>query len=178
MLAKRWFSRLFRSSVRSTPEELQLAADKVGPEAQNNLGAVFANNDLKDAAVLSYRKAAESGHATAQNNLALMFAAGHGITRDDSQAQLWFGRAAAQGCAPAQFHLGVRWHRASLTLAPLEAREARIEAFKWLQLATAQSYPNAEVCCERVNIAMNGDDVVEGSRRIAAFVPTPETQVT
>ncbi len=178
MLAKPWFSRLFRSSVRSTPPELQRSADDAGPEAQNNLGAILSNSDLQSAAIVSYLKAAQSGHAMAQSNLALMYTAGDGVARDDSQAQHWFGRAAAQGYAAAQFHLGVRWHRASLTLAPGEAREARIEAFKWLQLATAQSHPNADASRERVNIAMSGDDVAEGNRRIEAFVPTPELRQT
>ncbi len=174
MLEKPWFSRLFRSSDRSTPTDLQNAADEAGPDAQNNLGAFLSNNDLRSEAAISYRKAAESGHAMAQSNLGLMYSTGDGIGRDDGQARHWFGRAAAQGHAAAQFHLGNRCHRASLALAGLEAREARIEAFKWFQLAIAQGYPNADASCERVNIAMSGEEVVEGHRRTGAFVATVE----
>jgi TPR repeat protein len=178
MLGTPWFSKLFGSPVQSTPQELQRAADQAGPDAQNNLGAFLANSDLQSAAAISYRKAAENGHAMAQSNLGLMYTTGDGIARDEGQARHWFGRAAAQGYAPAQFHLGRRCHRASLSGAEVEARESRIEAFKWLQLATAQEYPNADAARERVNIDMSADDVAEGNRRIQAFVPTPEQQQT
>ena len=174
MLAKPWFSKFFRSPDHSTPSDLQNAADEAGPDAQNNLGALLSNNDLRSEAAISYRKAAERGHAMAQSNLGLMYSAGDGIGRDDGQALHWFGRAAAQGHATAQFHLGNRCHRASLGLSGLEAREARIEAFKWFQLATAQGYPNADASCERVNIAMSGEEVAEGHRRTGAFVATTE----
>ena len=174
MLGKPWFSRLFRFPGHSTPPDLQIAADAAGPDAQNNLGALLSNSDLQSDAAISYRKAAESGHPMAQSNLGLMYSTGDGVGRDDGQARLWFGRAAAQGHATAQFHLGNRWHRDSLTLGGSEAREARIEAFKWFQLATAQGHPNADASRERVNIAMSGDEVAEGHRRIGAFVVTPE----
>ena len=174
MLGKPWFSRLFRSPGRSTPLDLQNAADEAGPDAQNNLGAFLSNHDLRNEAAISYRKAAERGHAMAQSNLGLMYSTGDGVGRDDGQARHWLGRAAAQGHATAQFHLGNRCHRASLGLAGLEAREERIEAFKWFQLAIAQGYPNADASCERVNIAMSGDEVTEGHRRIGAFVATAE----
>jgi TPR repeat protein len=174
MLAKSWLTTLFGSSRRCLPGELQQRADEGGSEAQNNLGAFLANSDRQSDAIVSYRKAADAGHPMAQTNLGLMCTTGDGIGRDDAQAQHWFGRAAAQGYAAAQFHLGRRCHRVSLTLPDHEAREARIEAFKWLRLASAQSYPNAEVSCERVNIGMQSEDVVEGNRRIVAFLPTPE----
>ena len=174
MLGKPWFSRLLRSPGHSTPPDLQQAADEAGLDAQNNLGALLSNNDLQGRAAISYRKAAEKGHPMAQSNLGLMYTAGDGVARDDSQARHWLGRAAAQGHATAQFHLGNRWHRDSLALAGAEAREARIEAFKWFQLAVAQGYPNADASCERVNIAMSGEEVAEGHRRIGAFVATAE----
>jgi TPR repeat protein len=174
MLEKPWFSKWFGSPPGSTAQELQQSADVAGPDAQNNLGALFSNSDRRDAAIASYLKAAESGHAMAQSNLALMYTTGESDSRDDAQARHWFGRAAAQGYATAQFHLGRRWHRASLTLPKAEAREARIEAFKWLQLASAQGYPNADASRERVNLAMSGEDVEEGNRRIHGFVATPE----
>ena len=110
----------------------------------------------------------------AQSNLGLMYSTGDGVGRDDGQARHWFGRAAAQGHSTAQFHLGNRCHRASLALAGPDAREARIEAFKWFQLATAQGYPNADASRERVNIGMSGEEVAESHRRIGAFVATPE----
>src|SRR5688572_2471848 len=111
----------------------------------------------------------------AQNNLALMYAMGEGVTRDEHQAAGWFARSAAQGDAGAQFHLGDRCFRASLSLPPVEADEALIESFKWLQLASAQGYPHADTCRERVNLRMTREHVAEGNRRVYSFAATPES---
>ncbi|MCI0744788.1 MAG: sel1 repeat family protein [Verrucomicrobia subdivision 3 bacterium] len=160
---------LFRPRAVSA-QELQCRADADGPEAQNNLGALFSNSDLPAAAASCYRKAAQEGNSMAQNNLALMYTAGDGVERDLSEATKWFSRAAAQGDPAAQYHLGDRCFRASLTLPKAEADEARIEAFKWLQLSSAQGYPNADACRELVNLQMSQADVAEGSRRVYSFV--------
>ena len=52
-----------------------------------------------------YRKAAEQGHAHAQNNLGLMYYKGLGVAQDDAEAGRWFRKAAEQGHAEAQFYL-------------------------------------------------------------------------
>ena len=44
-----------------------------------------------------YRKAAEQGHADAQNNLAARYATGTGVTKDLAEALKWYRAAAAQG---------------------------------------------------------------------------------
>lgn len=174
MLKKSWFGRLLSRPMILSAQELQARADESGPEAQNNLGAFLANTDLTVAATVSYRKAAESGNAMAQHNLAMMYATGEGVTRDDGLAMKWFSRAAAQGDPAAQFHLGDHCFRASLTLGEKEAAERLIEAFMWLQLASGQGYPNAETCSERVNLRMSGKDIAEGHRRVGVFVALAE----
>ncbi|SRR5258705_1541665 len=174
MFGKPWLGRLFSRPAILSTQELQARADESGPEAQNNLGALLANTDLQVAAAVSYRKAAESGNAMAQHNLAMMYATGEGVTRDDVLAMKWFSRAAAQGDAAAQFHLGDQCFRASLALAEEKAAERLIEAFMWLQLASGQGYPNAETCSERVNLRMRGEDIAEGHRRVGAFVALAE----
>jgi TPR repeat protein len=174
MLKKPWLARVFSRHVAPTQEELQSRADEGGAEAQNNLGALLSNRDLQVAAMLSYRKAATDGNSLAQHNLAMMYATGEGVTRDDAQAGIWFARSAAQGDPAAQFHLGDRCFRASLSLPQVEADEALIESFKWLQLSSAQGYPNADTCRERVNLRMSREHVVEGNRRVEAFAATQE----
>ncbi len=57
------------------------------------------------AALVSYRRATELGHAPAQNNLATMYEQGLGLPRDETQAAVWFRRAAEAGFAPAQHSL-------------------------------------------------------------------------
>jgi localization factor PodJL len=175
MLKKPWFAR-FLSQTPASQQELQSRADEGGAEAQNNLGALFSNSDLPIAGAVSYLKAANDGNAMAQHNLAMMYATGEGVNRDDVQAGVWFERSAAQGDPAAQFHLGDRCFRASLSMGQAEADEALIESFKWLQLSSAQGYPNADACRERVNLRMSREHVVEGNRRVAAFAARRETR--
>ena len=48
-------------------------------------------------AVKWYRKAANQGNATAQNNLGWMYQYGLGVTQSKSEARKWYEKAAAQG---------------------------------------------------------------------------------
>lgn len=57
-------------------------------------------------AVQWYTRAAEQGHAKAQDELGLMFETGVGVSKDHGQAIKWYARAAEQGYADAQYHLG------------------------------------------------------------------------
>ena len=54
-------------------------------------------------AVEWYRKAAEQGHADAQNNLGFMYYTGQGVEQDYKKAVEWYRKAAEQGHADAQF---------------------------------------------------------------------------
>ena len=49
-----------------------------------------------------YEKAAEQGHAKAQNNLGVMYRHGRGVDKSGSSAMRWFAKAAAQGFEEAQ----------------------------------------------------------------------------
>ena len=74
--------------------------------AQFFLGRAFARGEgvpRDDArAVELYRKAAEQGHAKAQNNPGSMFVQGLGVTRDETEAAKWSRRAAEQGSEKGQ----------------------------------------------------------------------------
>jgi TPR repeat protein len=80
---------------------LRIGADKGVPEAQNNLGLMYAagrataRDDVK--AVSWYRKAAEQGYPLGQINLGNMYLAGRGVPRDEAEATAWYRKAAAQG---------------------------------------------------------------------------------
>lgn len=52
-----------------------------------------------------YRKAAEQGYAAAKFNLALMYAAGKGVAKDETAAVRWYKFWAEQGYAAAQYNL-------------------------------------------------------------------------
>ncbi len=60
-------------------------------------------------AALFFRKAAEQGLASAQNDLAFAYECGRGVPKDDNQAAIWYRKAADQGDADAQFMLAVMY---------------------------------------------------------------------
>ncbi len=43
-----------------------------------------------------FRKAAEQGHTSSQNNLGNMYITGRGVPQDDAQAYMWFNLAASR----------------------------------------------------------------------------------
>jgi TPR repeat protein len=57
------------------------------------------------------RPQAGQGQAWAQNNLGNLYAAGHGVPRDDSQAVHWYRLAADQGDAGGELNLGEMYER-------------------------------------------------------------------
>ncbi|MGM9812319.1 MAG: TonB family protein [Muribaculaceae bacterium] len=66
-------------------------------EAQTRLGNEFYHSKDFENAVYWYRKAAEQGNATAQNNLGICYEDGEGVTKDIYEAVKWYRKAAAQG---------------------------------------------------------------------------------
>ena len=84
---------------------------------ENGLGVI------QDHAVAAgwYRRAAEQGHAAAQNNLGVLYANGQGVPRDPMIAFAWYEVAAAGDNAKARFN-----------------RDQLIRGFKPEQLAEGQ----------------------------------------
>jgi TPR repeat protein len=170
-----FFRRMFSRPEKLAAETTETRAGLGDAEAQFNLGVRFAGEgatqDYAQAAHW-YRKAADQSHSLAQFNLAVMYAAGQGVPRDEAQSKMWMQKAADQGDAGAQYNVGMKHHRASLDGRPEAAPESRILAYKWLQLAAAQGYRGSGEAWAFVALSMTREDVAEGGRRIAAFVPT------
>ena len=118
-------------------------------------------------AIKSYRLAADRGNALAQFNLAMIYELGQGIEPDCAEATKWFLKAAEQGDAGGQLHMGKRCHRGSFDPLIPDARESRIEAFKWFTLSAAQGYKDSEMHCEQLGLAMSREERNEGQRRAA-----------
>jgi hypothetical protein len=74
------------------------------------LGCSYFNGDGvandKVEAVKWWRKAAEHGYASAQNNLGICYRDGAGVAKDEVEAVAWYRKAAEQGDALAQYNLG------------------------------------------------------------------------
>ena len=176
-----FFRRLFNRSVSEEPavETTEIKAGQGDAEAQFSLGVKFAQEgatqDYPQAAQW-YLKAADQSHTLAQFNLAIMYASGQGVVRDDVKSMSWMQKAADLGDPGAQYYLGIKLHRASLVGLPETAPESRIEAYKWLQLSAAQGYRDSEAAWAFVALNMTREDVADGRRRIAAFVPVQAQQ--
>ena len=85
-------------------------------------------------AVRLLRPLADSGNVSAQGRLAsIYFWGGHGVPQDPAQAALWYRKAADQGNALAQAHLGLIYeHGYGVPRDPVMAR-------MWLNLAVSRA---------------------------------------
>ena len=172
-MEKSWLGKMFSSAPKVRPAAVRLEVDYANAEVQFGLGLKFASGagaaqDYAQAADW-YRKAAEQNHSLAQFNLGTMYANGQGVAQDDAQSVVWFGRAANLGDAGGQFNMGRCCQRASMDGRPADAPEARIEAYKWFQLAAAQGYKNADGAYATLTIKMTRADVAEANQRVARF---------
>ncbi|MBC8002830.1 MAG: sel1 repeat family protein [Opitutaceae bacterium] len=168
-----WYQKLFGSTAAVVQETAESKAAGGDADAQFSLGFRCANRggsalDYSQAAAW-YLKAANQNHVLAQFNLGIMHSSGQGMPKDDSLAGEWFRKAAAQGDSGAQHYLGVQQQRASFTGQPAAMTEARIEAYKWFQLAAASGYKGSAAAHELLTQKMSHADVVDGIRRAEAF---------
>jgi hypothetical protein len=174
IMEKSWLGKLFSASPKSRLAAARADVDCVEAEAQFNLGLQFATGagSLQDYAQAAdwYRKAAEQNHGLAQCNLGIMYARGQGVVRDDAQSAVWFGRAAKLGDAGGQYYMGRNCQRASMNGLPADAHEARMEAYKWYQLAAAQGYKASEGAYVTLTFKMTRAEVAEANKRVASFV--------
>jgi TPR repeat protein len=152
-----------------------------------------------------YKKSAKQGNALSQFNVGSKYFEGDDVKRDCNEAFKWFQKAADQGNAYAQMYVGaiyfkglsdagtnyveaVKWMRRSAEQGNADAQgclgeayqngegtaQDYVEAYKWYSLYAAQGGLGIE---SRNAIArlMTPEQISEGQRRAAAFVPVKET---
>jgi TPR repeat protein len=171
----RWFSRSSHSEVKASAEVPQ--AQREDAESQFEWGQRFEKGQdvPQDEARAAeyYLKAAVQGHTAAQFNLGLMYGRGRGVSRTGASAQQWLRQAAGQGHPGAQYHLGVHLYQDSKRLPQAQASEARIEGYKFVQLAVQQRFRDADSALEFIALGMTRQEVQEGGRRAAGFTESP-----
>lgn len=90
-------------------KQIRAAAEQGDPEAQYNLGVMYAKGKgvpkNHKTAVAWYRKAAEQGDPAAQFNLGVMYERGLGVSEDAKTAVEWYRQAAQQGDSMAKQRL-------------------------------------------------------------------------
>ena len=84
------------------------------------------------------KKDAESGDATAQFNLGVMYQSGQGVPQDYADAMKWYRLAADQGDEDAQNNLGVMYAKGQ------GVPQDYAEAVKWFRLAADQGHAWAQ----------------------------------
>ena len=88
--------------------------------------------------IIRYRKLAETGDATAQNWLGVMYQNGKGVPQDDAEAVKWYHKAAEQGNSYAQYNLGVMYRNGK------GVSQDNAEAVKWFRKAAEQGDVDAQ----------------------------------
>ena len=141
--------------------------------AEHDLGVCYekGNGVLKDyvEAFRWYSKAAEQGDALGQYALANCYAGGIGVEKDGSEAVAWFRKAADKGNDDAQSNLGGQYSKGE------GVPKDYVEAYKWRLLAAAQGNDIAKKAANALENLMTPEQIAEGQRRAAAFVPRKET---
>ncbi len=94
------------------------------------------------AAVRLLEPLARAGNAAAQTRFALLYYHGHGVRESDALALQWFERAARQGLAEAQFHLGNMYAYGLAALSP-DTDGNRLAA-QWYFEAARQGHADAQ----------------------------------
>jgi uncharacterized protein len=107
---------------------------------QNGLDAM--NRKDYPVAVRALEPLAAGGNAVAQFRLGLLHYHGHGVRESDEMAFKWFERAARQGLADAQYHLG-NMYAYGLAKPPQGNDAARLAA-QWIFEAARQGHAEAQ----------------------------------
>jgi len=119
-----------------------------------------------DAAARWLARAAESGHAGAQRELALLLAEGRGVPRDTAASRTWLERAARAGDAQAAYLVGIR-HRDGDGV-PKDP----IRAWPWLDVARAAGSVRATRELATLEAALS-DEQRDAARRFAGELGLP-----
>jgi TPR repeat protein len=101
-----------------------------------------------DAARQKYLAAAGLGHAVAQCRLAVMYALGFGVKKDDKLACDWYRKSAEGGYAEAQHGLAVRYAKG------LGVEQSEELAIKWYRRAAAQGDQDSMEALQRRGIGI------------------------
>jgi S1-C subfamily serine protease len=119
------------------------------------------------------RSAAELGYARAQDIYAEACRFGvNQLSKDMTEAVKWYRKAAEQGYADSQYHLG------GLYFLGDGVPKDYVEAYKWLDLASAQGNDKAKEAVSVLEGVMAQEQIAEGQRLAREFKPRTEGNFT
>ena len=141
--------------------------------AQYNLGSMYYDGHgvTKDytEAVKWFRKAADQGSVEAQKDLVLCYIMGFGVPRDVREADKIIRNLAEGGDANSETMIGIFCEMG------IRVPQDYVEAYKWYNLAAAQGDTNAINNRNIIVKNMTAEQIAEGQRLSAAFVPRRQT---
>jgi len=154
----------------------RVLAEQGAPEAQFNLGAMYASGQgmpqdyrvlelARVEAVVWYRKAAEQGLAGAQYSLGLVYDNGQGVTQDYVEAAKWYRMASEQGHAGGQTNLGVMYSRGN------GLPQDYVQAHMWFSLAAKQGETHAAANRDFISRRMSPDQISEAQKLAGEWMP-------
>lgn len=119
----------------------------------------FLSRDFAKAAQW-WKKAADKGHARAQNGLGVLYRDGDLGKPDPKQAAYWFHRSAENGYAFAMFSLGILYRDGE------GVPRDDIEAYKWFDIASAINFdPKSEFQRDLLAQRMSPEAITEAKKR-------------
>ncbi|MDC0158088.1 sel1 repeat family protein, partial [Verrucomicrobia bacterium] len=133
--------------------KLRASPDLFSFESDFDAGMRLAEEEQWEEAIERLRRAAEGGHADAQNELANMYYEGKGVGKDLGKAYEWYREAASQGDATGQKDLGVMYYRGE------GVEQDHAEAFRWFHKAAEQG--DAEAQSNLAEMYRDGEGGVE-----------------
>jgi hypothetical protein len=110
---------------------------------------------------------AEKGDAGWQFTLGFCYFYGKGVPQDYVGAAKWFHKAADQGLLEAQYTLGACYAKGE------GVPQNDLEAYIWFNLAATQGDKESARARDIEASFLSREDISEGQRRAAAFVPRP-----
>lgn len=116
-----------------------------------------------------YKKSAEElqslanlGEVRAQYDLAVLYDKGLGVPQSDTQALLWYTRAAEHGDPRAQYNLGLMYLNGQGVPADF------VQAYYWISLSLAQGDENAPMARDYLIDKMTSEQIDEAQKLVMA----------
>ncbi|MGR3174050.1 MAG: tetratricopeptide repeat protein [Candidatus Scalindua sp.] len=121
------------------PDQPKLVTtDKTEVTEQYTKGLNYYKQGNYKEAIKWYRKAAEQGHAEAQNSLGIMYIKEQGVEQDYKEAVKWCRKAAKQEYLQAQYNLGIMYSKG------LGTEQNYNKAVKWYRKAAERGYAQSQ----------------------------------
>lgn len=127
------------------------AVDLGSPSAQFTLGQMCGSD--YEQAFAWFQKAADQGHASAQNQLGDCYHEGQGVEQDYRKAAAWYQKAADQGYDVAQYHLGNCYYHGE------GVEQDYGKAVAWYRKAVEREFLNPWAACQLGNCYRHGTGV-------------------